>query len=135
MEVTTSGIAANKGWYGYIGSLTSNTNLQGGPLVDSGNITIDKSNAYTAAQADGDYRNEWFFYEQLVPDQTGLNALLAYIDASTDNFNFSGLDNPTDENWCYLYGTGSSDPACDCTYQSCDTPYVLDLSEYAIETI
>ena len=135
MEVTASGIAANKGWYGYIGSLTSNTNLQGGPLVDSGDITIDKSNAYTAAQADGDYRNKWFFYQQAVPDQTGLNALLAYIDASTDDYNFSGLDNPTDEKWCYLYGTGSSGSGCDCTYISCDSPYVLDLSEYAIETI
>ena len=98
-------------------------------------ITIDKSNAYTAAQADGDYRNKWFFYQQAVPDQTGLNALLAYIDASTDDYNFSGLDNPTDEKWCYLYGTGSSGSGCDCTYISCDSPYVLDLSEYAIETI
>ena len=135
MEVTTSGIAANKGWYGYIGSLTDNTNLQGGPLVDAGNITIDKSNAYTSAQADGDYRNEWFFYQQAVPDKTGLNVLLGYIANSTDDFNFSGLDNPTDENWCYIYDGGSSGSGCDCTYQSCGTPYILDLSEYAIETI
>ena len=135
MAVSTSGIAANKGWYGYIGSLTSNTNLQGGPLVDSGNITIDKTNAYTSAQSNGDYRNDWFFFQQATPNQTGLNTLLGYIASSTDDFNFSGLDNATGETWCYLYGTGSSGGSCGCTYQSCDTPYVLDVTGYAIETV
>ena len=135
MSVSSSGTSADKGWYGFIGSLNSDVLGQGGPLVQGGNITLDKTSAFTAAQVAGNYQNDLFFYSQATPNQAGLNVMLGWIAASCDDNIFFTLDNPTDETWCYLYGTGSSAGACGCTQIGCDTPYVLDISGNPVEVI
>jgi len=146
-EVTTSGIPANKGWYGWLPPDRDGTIND---IADGSVITLDRTNAYTSCPTDGgpgpDYGGTLFFYAQAVPDQTGLNALMDIM-LCVQGLNGAmggGLDCPpgacTDvpgcgssgcyEGYSYDYGTGSPS---DCGGQ--EDPAIINVSSYSIEVI
>ncbi len=128
MAVSTSGISANRGWYAYVGGINT--------LADGTDVTIDKTNAYTASQsAYGSYAGSFFFFQQNTPDQTGLNTLLGYVSGSLDSYWLGGIDGAGTPGWCYSYGTGSNPSPCGCDGYGCNDPYLVNITSYNFEIV